>query len=60
MTIKDDRHLEAVLEHVRGLQAQGIIRSNSIIFWNSHKMIASEQQYPWGLTGGRTPWRWRT
>ena len=55
MTIKDDRRLDAVLERVRGLQAQGIIRSNSIIFWNSHKMIASEQQYPWGLTGGRTP-----
>ncbi len=55
MTIKDDRRLEVVLEHVRALQAQGIIRNSSIIFWNSHKMIASEQQYPWGLTGGRTP-----
>ena len=55
MTIKDDRRLEALLDHLRELQAQGVIRNNSIIFWNSHKMIASEQQYPWGLTGGRTP-----
>ena len=55
MTIKDDRRLETVVERVRGLQARGIIRPSSIIFWNSHKMIASEQQYPWELTGGRTP-----
>ena len=55
MTIKDGRRLEAVLDRVQGLQAQGVIRNNSIIFWNSFKMIASEQQYPWALTGGRTP-----
>ncbi len=54
-SLRDIDRLKTVLEKIRILQAQGIIRSNSLAIWNAHKMMASERQYPWDLTAGRTP-----
>ena len=55
LTAKDLGGLRDLSDALRELQAQGVIRSNCLAIWNSHKMIASEQQYPWRLTSGRTP-----
>lgn len=54
LTVKDKNRLQDLVNNLRRLQAQGVIRSNSVALWNAHKMIASEQQYPWEQTGGRT------
>lgn len=54
-SLKDMSVLKPALEKIRTLQSQGIIQSNSLAIWNAHKMIASERQYPWESTAGRTP-----
>lgn len=54
-SLKDMNALKPALEKIRILQSQGIFQSNSLAIWNAHKMIASEQQYPWDSTAGRTP-----
>ena len=55
LTARDLGRLRYLVNALGELQAQGVIRSNCLALWNSHKMIASEQQYPWRLTAGRTP-----
>lgn len=55
MKIKNMDRLEGVIETMRELHAQGVLRGNSVAIWNAHKMIASERQYPWELTAGRVP-----
>jgi len=54
-TIRDLNHLQSALGTLRGLQAQGVIRGNSLAIWNVHKMVASERQFPWSLTCDTTP-----
>ena len=55
ITARDLDRLHAIIKAAHELQVQGVIRSNCLALWNSHKMIASEQQYPWKMTAGRTP-----
>lgn len=55
MAVKETSQLLRLVDTLRWLQAQGVVRNNSIALWNSHKTVASEQQYPWKLTAGRTP-----
>jgi 4-cresol dehydrogenase (hydroxylating) len=47
LTIGNNHRLQGVIETLRQLQAQGVIRANSVALWNGYKMIASERQYPW-------------
>ena len=54
-TVRNMSHLNLVIDNLNQLQAQGVIKANSVAVWNVHKMIASDRQYPWGLTGGHTP-----
>ena len=54
-TVKNMSHLNLVIDNLNQLQAQGVIKANSVAVWNVHKMIASDRQYPWGFTDGQTP-----
>lgn len=54
-TIRDMDRLRPVLHGLRRLQSLGVLAPNSTAIWNSIKLLASEHQYPWDHTGGRTP-----
>jgi 4-cresol dehydrogenase (hydroxylating) len=54
-TVRDMRNLEGLIEKLRDLQSMNIIRRNSLAIWNEYKMVASERQFPWEETGGKTP-----
>jgi len=42
-----EKEFSALIPKLRSLQAQGIIRSCSLAFWNSYKFLASQRQFPW-------------
>jgi 4-cresol dehydrogenase (hydroxylating) len=48
--------LAALIDALRPLRLNGAIRSASHIA-NDYKVVSALQQYPWELTGGRTPLR---
>jgi len=54
-TVRNMSQLNLVIDNLNQLQAQGVIRPNSVAVWNVHKMIASDRQYPWDVTDGQTP-----
>ena len=51
----NDASLEGVLDASRHLMRHNIVEPNSVVLWNRYKAAASEMQFPWELTGGRTP-----
>lgn len=54
-TLKEKKGLKHAVDRLRTLQALGIIKPNSIAFWNAYKMVACDLQYPWDMVNGKTP-----
>lgn len=54
-TVRDMSQLNLVIDNLNQLQAQGVVKANSVAVWNVYKMIASDRQYPWEITGDQTP-----
>ncbi len=52
--IEDACGLERLIEALRPLRLSGTIRSASHIA-NDYKVVSALQQYPWEMTGGKTP-----
>lgn len=51
-----DEHLVELIDALRPLRMNGTLRSAMHIA-NDYKVVSAIQQYPWDLTGGRTPLR---
>ena len=51
-----DQHekLAPLIDELRSLRMDGTIRS-AVGIWNDYRVISTTRQYPWGLTGGKTP-----
>lgn len=56
-SVKATGRLAGVLDRLRELVLDGILPQNSFRFWNAYKVLAAGRQFPWGVTGGRTPLR---
>ncbi|MCI5071398.1 FAD-binding oxidoreductase [bacterium] len=54
-TLQSDKDLEKASETLRDLMDEGVISPYSAVVWNRHKFLAWETQYPWDLTGEKTP-----
>ena len=54
LKVNDDGKLEMIVEALRGLRLAGIVRS-TVHVANDLRVISARRQYPWELTGGRTP-----
>jgi len=54
-TVRNMSQLNLVIDNLNQLQAQGVVKANSVAVWNVYKMIASDRQYPWEITSGQTP-----
>ncbi|BAU64852.1 putative oxidoreductase [Stanieria sp. NIES-3757] len=52
--INDDSRLEALVDTLRELKLQGLLK-NSFVIFNDHRMLSTRQQYPWQETNGKTP-----
>jgi 4-cresol dehydrogenase (hydroxylating) len=52
--INDDSRLETLVDTLRELKLQGLLR-NSFVIFNDHRMLSTKQQYPWQETNGKTP-----
>jgi len=51
LTVPSHDALPRVLEKLRSLQHDGILKPNSCALWNAYKLMASLMQYPWGANG---------
>ena len=49
------QELARALEALRDLAQRGVLGEAGFTFWNKYKLMASEGQYPWAATDGRTP-----
>jgi 4-cresol dehydrogenase (hydroxylating) flavoprotein subunit len=47
--------LGPLLDGLRELMMDGVIRDHCASLWNAYKMLPVMGRYPWMLTGGRTP-----
>ena len=54
-TVRNMSQLNLVIDNLNQLQAQGVVKANSVAVWNVYKMIASDRQYPWEITNDQTP-----
>lgn len=52
--IKDDSRLEELIDVLRKLKLEGVLR-NSFVIFNDYRMLSTKQQYPWEETSGKTP-----
>lgn len=55
-SINDDANLEELIDTLRSLKLQGILR-NSFVIFNDYRMLSTTQQYPWQEADGKTPLR---
>lgn len=53
-TVKDDAHLWEAMARLQQLALEGTLR-NSFFFWNDVKALSVMRQFPYEVTGGRTP-----
>ena len=53
-SIKDDSRFEELIDTLRQLKLQGLLR-NSFVLFNDYRMLSIKQQYPWQATSGKTP-----
>ena len=47
--------LGRLIDAIRELMMEGVVRDNCFSLWNSYKFMARMGRYPWKLTGGQTP-----
>ena len=52
--IKDDSRLEELIDTLRKLKLEGVLR-NSFVIFNDYRMLSTKQQYPWQEASGKTP-----
>ena len=53
--VDDVSRLGKLIDAIRELMMEGVIRDNCFSFWNTYKFMARMGRYPWKITGGRTP-----
>jgi 4-cresol dehydrogenase (hydroxylating) len=53
-SVVDPARLGAVIDVCRDLRLDGTLRS-VVGLWNDYRVLSTRGQYPWDLTGGRTP-----
>lgn len=56
-SVRDYQQLAAALDAVQPLILHDVVRPNSIVFWNSYKLLSRAGRYPFDLTKGETPLR---
>src|SRR6185436_8745310 len=52
--LRSAEKLGPAIDAIRRLRMDGTVRA-PIGLWNDYRALSTEQQYPWELTGGRTP-----
>lgn len=53
-SVVEASRLPRLVDALRGLRQDGTLRS-SIGLWNDYRVLSTRGQYPWHLTGGKTP-----
>jgi 4-cresol dehydrogenase (hydroxylating) flavoprotein subunit len=53
--VENPSKLGQLLDNVQDLMLKGVIKGNSLVFWNSYKMLSSKGRYPWSFMNGKVP-----
>ena len=53
--LEEAAYLPLLIDTVRTLTLQEVLRSHCFSLWNCYKMLARQQRYPWELMQGQTP-----